>query len=191
MQSGGSASRVWCPDSCRSRKRWSKRALCATSSESPANPRKRGMTLETDGAPRSSRSRSPVRRATGSGRGTPGLTSDSKESTISSAFTRTAPTSQIRLRAAESPVVSRSKTTSSASSSSRSGPVSVSETVAPLQTMRLSPAVASARSEQASPVEIEDVANTSRAASTADIEPRSSSESTSRSSASRASCTHQ
>src|SRR5205823_3039207 len=130
-----------------------------------------------------------VSRATGSGSATPGLTSDWNESTTSSARTRTPPTSQIWLRAAESPVVSRSKTTNSASSRNGSGPRWASETVVPVQTTRLSPAVMSARSEHASPVEIEGVAKSERAASTAGSGPRSSRMSTSRSSASRASCT--
>ena len=92
---------------------------------------------------------------------------------------------------AESPVVSRSKTTSSASSSSGSVCPPVRETVAPAQRSRLSPAVTSSSSEQASPSEIEDVAKSDRAASTAVRGPRSSSVSTSRSRASRASCTQQ
>ena len=92
------------------------------------------------------------------------------------------------VRAAESPVVSRSKTTNSASSSSGSARFPARETVAPVQTMRLSPAVTSSRSEQARPSGIDGVANSSRAASTADKTPCSSSASTSRSSPSSASC---
>ena len=145
--------------------------------------------MEIGGAPRSSWSRSPVRRATGSGSATLGLTSDWNDSTGSSACTRTAPTSQMRSRAAESPVVSRSNTTSSASSSSGSACVPANETVAPAQTIRLSPAVTSARSEHARPSEIEEVAKRTRAASDAVSGPPSSSVSTSRSSESSASCT--
>ncbi len=60
-------------------------------------------------------------------------------STGSSARTRTAPISQMRSRAAESPVVSRSKTTNSASSSRGSTRVPARETMAPAAT---TPAVA-------------------------------------------------
>ena len=46
--------------------------------------KKRPSTVKIDGAPRSSWSRSPVRRATGSGSATRGFTSDWNESTSSS-----------------------------------------------------------------------------------------------------------
>ena len=142
------------------------------------------------GARRSSAVRSPVRRSTGPGNATPGLTRDWNESTSSSPCTRTAPISQIRSRCAESPVVSRSKTTNAASSSSGSRVSPVRETEAPLQTTRLSPAVTSTSSEAASPSEMELVANSDRAASTVESGPVSSSVSTRRSRASSASCTH-
>ena len=93
-------------------------------------PRRRGSADDGSdrGAPRSSCSRSPVSRAIGSGSATRGLTSDWNESTSSRPRTRTAPISQIRSRAAESPVVSRSKTTNSASSSKGSERPPTSET---------------------------------------------------------------
>ena len=72
------------------------------------------------GARRSSSSRMPVSVLIGPGRGTPVRTSVWKLSSSSRPRTRTAPISQIRDERAESPVVSRSKTTSSASSSSGS-----------------------------------------------------------------------
>src|SRR5262245_442490 len=89
---------------------------------------------------------------------------------------------------ADSPVVSRSKTTNRASPNRGSARPSASATVPPLQTTRLSPAVTSASSEHARPSEIVEVANSDRAASTADSAPRSSSVSIRRSSESSASC---
>src|SRR5215210_9359356 len=96
----------------------------------------------------------------------------------------------MRSRVAESPVVSKSKTTNSASSSTGSAVTPAREIVVPEQASLLSPAVTSARSEQASPVGIEVVAKSDRAASTADREPCSSSLSTRPSSASSESCIH-
>ena len=58
------------------------------------------------------------------------------------------------------------------------------------QTTRLSPAVTSARSQDASPLGIVDVAKSERAASFTESGPRSSSVSTRRSRESRASCIH-
>src|SRR6187431_857019 len=95
----------------------------------------------------------------------------------------------MRSRAEERPVVSRSNTTSSASSNSGSGRSPASDTVAPAQTIRLSPAVTSSSREQASPSEIDGVAKRTPAALDADSGPRSSSVSTRRSSESSASCT--
>src|SRR5829696_3254479 len=97
----------------------------------------------------------------------------------------------MRSRAAESPVVSRSKTTNSASSSKGSCRAPARETVVPAKATRLSPAITSANSEWARPPEMEGVAKSEWAASTADSGPRSSSMSTNRSRASSASCTLQ
>ncbi len=104
-----------------SRNPMSKRALCAASGASPANARKRRTASCCLGARRRSTSRSPVSRAIVGGSATRGSTRVSNVSAISSARTRTAPISHIRSRVADKPVVSRSKTTSSASSISVSG----------------------------------------------------------------------
>src|SRR5262249_26092539 len=77
-----------------------------------------------------------------------------------------------------------------ASSSNGSG-TPASETLALMQTIRLSSAHTSASSEEASPTGIELVANRNRAASTGLSDPRSSSAATSRSRPSSASCTAQ
>ena len=150
VQSGGSDSRrPYSASRCCSRKRWSKRALCATSSASPAKREE----LPHDGRGRrraraAPAARRPVSRATGSGSAIPGFTSDWKESTSSSPRTRTAPSSQMRSRVGERPVVSRSKTTSSASSSDGSARPPASATLPPMQATRLSPAVSSSSSER-------------------------------------------
>ena len=89
----------------------SKRALCATSTASPANSRKRRTASSTGGAPCSSRASIPVSAAIAAGSGRRGLTSVSNRSSSSRPRTRTAPISQIEDVAGESPVVSRSTTT--------------------------------------------------------------------------------
>ena len=96
-----------------SRNAMSKRALCATSTASPANARKRRTAAATGGARRSSSSRRPVkRRRSPAGRRTPGLASVwnrvGRARAARPARRRTRRTGRAR---PESPVVSRSKTT--------------------------------------------------------------------------------
>ncbi len=123
----------------------SKRALCATSGASPANARKRRTASSARGARRRSLGWIPVSAAMLAGSTTPGLTSVSNVSSTASARTRTAPISQMRSRLAESPVVSRSKTTSSASSMRTSALASPARpTRAPSQARRASPSTTSA-----------------------------------------------
>ena len=120
----------------------------------------------------------------------PGLTSVSKVSSIARARTRTAPISQMRQRLAERPVVSRSKTTSSASSiwTSACGG-SMSPTRAPSQASRASPSTTSSSSERASAAGARSSAKSTCAASSGATAPRRAcTSSTSRSAASNVSC---
>ena len=191
MSTTGAATRLPVRRStARSRKPTSKRALCATSGASPANARKRRRASSGRGAPRSSDSRSPVRRAMVGGSATPGRTSVSNVSSIASAFTLTAPISHIRSRDAESPVVSRSNTMSSASSISVSlSPPSARPTRAPRHSSRASPSTTSVRSERASVAGARSSAKRARAASSGATAPRRAwISSTRRSAASKDSC---
>ena len=189
VHSGGSASLRLCAGPAAARGNAGRSGRCAR----PAARRRRTRGSGRRRCGRAERRAAPARAARSGGQPAAGgerrdPPATGSESTSSSACTRTAPSSQIRLVCAESPVVSRSKTTNSASSSNGSG-APASETVAPAQTIRLSPAQTSAISEEASPAGIERLANRSRAASTAGSGPRSSSEATSRSRPSSASCT--
>ena len=99
----------------------SKRALCATSTASPANVEKRRSASRTPGRAAAAR-RPTARSAARSARQRhPRRDERLERSRISSSRTRTAPISQIRAEACASPVVSRSKTTKCASSSGGSG----------------------------------------------------------------------
>ena len=138
-------------------RRWSKRALCATRRLSPANGEETSDHRGSgNGACRSSCSRRPVRRAIGSGSG------DARDhqrleglDRLERAHADGPRPRRCGCERAESPVVSRSKTTNSASSSVGSERPPTRETVVPVQTTRLSPAVTSSSSGPARPSEIE------------------------------------
>ena len=172
-------------------KRWSNPALCATRRSSPVKDRKRRRTVETDGARRSSSPRRPVRR-----RPVPGVRLPGSRATGTS---RRAPARGRGRRRSRRCGRVRPRARSSPGRRRRTRPLPAvghvvlrqEETVVPAKATRLSPAVSSANSEWASPSEMEGVAKSERAASTADSGPRSSSMSTNRSRASSASCTRQ
>ena len=139
---------------------------------SPANARKRRTASSAWGARRRSLGWIPVSAAMLAGSTTPGLTSVSNVSSTASARTRTAPISHMRSRLAESPVVSRSKTTSSASSMRTSALASSARpTRAPSQARRASPSTTSASRLCASVAGARSRANRTRAASSAETAP--------------------
>src|SRR3954451_3389775 len=174
----------------RSRNARSKRALCATSTASPANERNRCTANAGAGAARSCRSVNAVSAETPGPIGLPGFTSVSKRSSISKPRTRTAPISQICDVPGRRPVVSRSTTTYVASSSRRSAPSGrASPTESPAHVSRASVSTTSASSERASATGACRRAKSRRAASSASTGPRcSSTSSTRRSAASSLSC---
>src|SRR5581483_9174915 len=174
----------------RSRKARSKRALCATRTESPAKERNSRTARAGGGAPRSCRSLRPVSAETTGPSGTRGSTSVSYSSTISNPAIFTAPISQICELPGRRPVVSRSTTTYTASSRRRSAPSGcASATASPDHARRASASTTSARTERASATGAWRRANSRRAASSATTGPRrSSTSSTRRSAASSLSC---
>ena len=95
----------------------SKRALCATSAAGPAKSRNIGRATAIVGAPRTVASVMPVSRAMYAGIGRSGSTKVRNSPSTSPPRTLTAPISVIASLVGSVPVVSRSTTTSVASSS--------------------------------------------------------------------------
>ncbi len=176
----------------RSRKARSNRALCAAKRSVSRESR------ESDGPPAPSAalasglsSRIPVSAAMLGGRAEPGLTSVSNVSSMASARTRAAPISQMRQRLAERPVVSRSKTTNSASSIEDVGVRRVGRARRAHRARRAEhhPRRRPSSNERASAAGARSSANSTWAASSAATGPRRAcTSSTSRSAASNVSC---
>src|SRR3954469_8441125 len=174
----------------RSRNARSKRALCATSTPSPAKARNCRTASGGRGAPRSCSVRRPVTALAPAPIGSPGSTRVSNSASTSKPRRRTAPISQIPDSPGRRPVVSRSTTTYVASSSRSAAPSgSARATASPLRASRASVSTTSASSERASATGACRRAKSRRAASSASTGPRcSSTSSTRRSAASSLSC---